>query len=260
MMDRPAVHKLGFMELQTHKTDWEELASLDPMWAVLSETDKRGNKWNAEEFFNTGKNEIDGLMAELNPIARSRGKALDFGCGVGRLTRALLGYYGEAHGVDVSASMIEKAKQFTPQCDFHLNESQDLSLFPDKTFDLVYSNRVLQHLPSSAMIGNYVREFFRVAAPGGLVVFQVPSRKSYRNIFNVKRSAYHLLKGLGLRSEVIFTRFKLHPMRMTAISQEHARLIIHESSGELIKEQPDKSAHFAVLYYCRRLVQQTVTL
>jgi len=254
-MIRPAVDKFGVMAFQTHKTDWEELALLDPMWAVLSDKDKRGNRWNTEEFFNTGKLEIDRLMAEINPHPDSRAKALDFGCGVGRLTRALLSYYSEVHGVDVSENMIKRARQLTPQCDFHLNESEDLSLFPDKTFDLVYSNRVLQHLPSPAVIGNYVREFFRVAAPGGLVIFQAPYRKSYRNILNLKRSAYHLLKGLGLHSEVIFARLKLHPMRMTAIAKERVLAIIRESGGELIKQRPDPSAHFAVLYHCRRLIQ-----
>jgi ubiquinone/menaquinone biosynthesis C-methylase UbiE len=254
-MDRPVVQEFEGMALQTHQADWEELASIDPMWAVLSEADKRGNKWDAEEFFTTGRDEIDRLMIEIGLLATSRGKALDFGCGVGRLTRALLAYYREAHGVDVSANMIKKAKQLTPTCNFHLNESQNLSQFPDSTFDLVYSNRVLQHLPSSAMISSYLREFFRVAAPGGLVIFQVPYRKSYRNVFDLKRSAYHLLKALGLRSEVIFTRFKLHPMRMSAIARERVLAIVRESGGELIKQQADKSAHFAVLYFCRRRIQ-----
>jgi SAM-dependent methyltransferase len=238
---------------RTHKTDWEELASLDPMWAILSKKDKRGNKWEAQEFFDTGKDEIDGLMAEVGGFSNGRGKALDFGCGLGRLTRALLSCYDEAHGVDVSEVMIEKAREFTPECDFYTNNSEDLSQLPDEMFDLVYTNRVLQHLPSAATIAKYLGEFFRVAAPGGLVVFQVPYRKSLRNLFNVKRSTYHLLKTLGVRSEVIFTRFKLHPMRMTAITPEQVVAAVSASGGELIKRRPDASAHYAVFYICRRV-------
>ncbi len=240
------------MSLQTHKTDWEELGSLDPMWAVLSQKAKRGNKWNAEAFFDAGRVEIGHLMAEINLFSDARGKALDFGCGLGRLTRALLGHYREAFGVDISENMIKRAREFTPACTFQLNVSEDLSQFPDKTFDLVYSNMVLQHLPTAEMIGKYVSEFFRVAVPGGLVVFQVPYRKSVRNFFNLKRSAYHLLKALGIQSEVIFTRFKLHPMRMTAIPRERVEQIIRDAGGELICQRPDKSAHFAVFYFCRR--------
>jgi ubiquinone/menaquinone biosynthesis C-methylase UbiE len=255
-MDSIQVDERIVAPLRSHKNDWDELASLDPMWAVLSEADKRGNKWSPEEFFKTGKKEINQLMVELEPFRENSAKALDFGCGVGRLTRALLDYYEEVHGVDVSANMVEKAKKYTPQCNFHLNESSNLSLFPDVMFDLVYSNRVLQHLPSSSMIGNYIREFFRVAVPGGLVVFQAPYRKSYRNVLNLKRSAYRTLKAFGVRSEFIFNRFKLHPMRMTAISRDHVLSLIQESGGTLIKEQPDSSAHFAVLYYCRRLKKE----
>lgn len=243
----------GVSPLQTHKTDWEELASFDPMWAVLSENNKRGNKWNPEEFFSTGKREIDDLMAELNPLCRSRARALDFGCGLGRLTRALLDHYTEAHGVDISATMIERARQLTPRCHFHLNDSQDLSLFSKQTFDLVYTNRVLQHMPSPAMIEKYVREFFRITVPGGLVVFQVPYKKSHRNFFNLKRSGFRLLKSLGVQSETLFSQLKLHPMRMTALAKKRVHAIIREFGGELIKERPDNSAHFAVLYYCKRL-------
>jgi ubiquinone/menaquinone biosynthesis C-methylase UbiE len=236
-----------------HKSDWEELAAFDPMWAVLSEEHKRGNRWDSEDFFATGRREIDSLLAELRPLLANRSKALDFGCGVGRLTRALLKHFGEAHGVDISAKMIEIARRSTPGCHFHLNNSQDLSLFADETFDFVYSNRVLQHMPSQVIIENYIREFFRITVPGGLVVFQVPYKKSHRNLFNLKRSSFRLLKLFGFTSETLFSRLKLHPMRMTALSKDRVHALVHDSGGELIKEKTDSSAHFAILYFCHRL-------
>lgn len=254
-MHHSRAHEFDTRLLRNHKADWEELAAFDPMWAILSRAEKRNNKWSEEEFFKTGKAEIADLMAELTPLSRARERALDFGCGIGRLTRSLLDHYSEAYGVDVSANMIEKARQLTPRCHFYVNESQDLSRFPDKTFDLIYSNRVLQHLPSSMMIGNFIREFFRVVTPGGIVVFQAPDRKSHRNFLNLKRSTYYILKSLGFQSEVIFRKFKLHPMRMTAIPQHMVHSIIAESGGELIRQRRDASAHFAVLYFCRRLLQ-----
>jgi ubiquinone/menaquinone biosynthesis C-methylase UbiE len=238
--------------VQEHKNDWEDLASLDPMWAILSDKDKRGRGWNTADFFKTGELEIANLMREIESLPRERAKALDFGCGVGRLTRALLSYYGEASGTDISETMIQKARELTPQCHFFVNRSADLSQFPDATFDLVYSNIVLQHLPSAAMIRSYIAEFFRITAPGGLVVFQVPTSKSLRNIFNLKRSTYHLLKAFGLSSEVLFSRFKLHPMRMTSVPQAQISSTIEKSGGQLLKQRPDSSAHFAIFYFCRR--------
>jgi SAM-dependent methyltransferase len=239
--------------LKAHKADWEELAALDPLWAILVREGKRGNKWDAEEFFRTGKNEIDGLMAEVGSLSEKRGKALDFGCGVGRLTRGLTAYYDEAYGVDISERMIEKAREFSAECKFRVNDSEDLAQFSDEMFDLVYTNRVLQHMPSPAIIGNYLKEFFRITAPGGLVVFQAPSRKSLRNILNLKRSLYHVLKTVGLSSEVVFERLKLHPMRMTAIAPRKVREIVTACDGELVQQRRDNSAHFAVFYVCRRL-------
>ncbi len=40
------------------------------------------------------------------------GKALDFGCGVGRLTQALADYFNEVAGVDVSPTMVNKALEY----------------------------------------------------------------------------------------------------------------------------------------------------
>ncbi|MFC7744192.1 methyltransferase domain-containing protein [Nocardiopsis composta] len=59
---------------------------------------------------------------------------------------------------------------------FHLNEAPDLSAFPDDSFDLVYTDLVLQHLPPELAAG-YLREFTRVARPGGAMVLGVPARE-----------------------------------------------------------------------------------
>ena len=246
---------------KTHQDDWEELAACDPMWAILTHKAKQGNKWETQAFFDTGRAEIDRLWQEIGPLSIGRNRALDFGCGLGRLTRALLQHYREAYGVDVSTNMVQQARTLTPECIFHCNQTDDLSLFPDEMFDLVYSNIVLQHLPSREIIARYIAEFFRVTTPGGLVVFQVPCCKSWRNRLNLKRSVYHLLRSIGVRSEIIFRKplFKtlsLHPMRMTAVPRNHVRQIVKQSCGELIRTRRDASAHFAMFYFCRRLPGQ----
>ena len=41
------------------------------------------------------------------------GKFLDFGCGVGRISRVLMQHFSEGFGIDVSETMIEKAKAFS---------------------------------------------------------------------------------------------------------------------------------------------------
>ena len=43
------------MKLKKHKDNWDLLGKEDPLWAVLTEKDKKGNKWEAAEFLATGK-------------------------------------------------------------------------------------------------------------------------------------------------------------------------------------------------------------
>ncbi len=173
---------------------WETLADLDPMWAVLTDQSKLGRKWSEGEFFESGSREIGDLMVTLDRLApgASRERALDFGCGIGRLSRALAGYYGQVDAVDVAPSMISLGRELNAhpeRCTFHLNAASDLRLFADESFDLIYSNIVLQHM-QPALALKYVSEFARCAKRGGLVVFQVPHRRRL-NSASLRRFATH---------------------------------------------------------------------
>ncbi len=155
---------------------WQTLGREDPLWAVLSHADKRGGRWEPAEFFATGRAEIDTHMQFLASRNWSDGRALalDFGCGAGRLSRALAAHFARVIGVDLSASMIETARALNADVanvEFHENPSPRLDGIADASVDLVYSNMTLQHIPARLAAG-YVAEFFRVLAPGGIAVFQ----------------------------------------------------------------------------------------
>jgi SAM-dependent methyltransferase len=170
-------------DLQAHQKVWDQAGKEDPLWSVLSVPGMQG-RWKAEEFFETGVREIAGVMGYLDRqgIAVERGRALDFGCGVGRLSQALASHFQAVDGVDISPSMIDNARRFNrhpDRCTYHLNFSRDLTLFPDGTFDFVYSNIVLQHMdPEWAR--DYVAEFIRCLKPDGVLLFQMPSRQRLR--------------------------------------------------------------------------------
>lgn len=157
---------------------WTELGDEDPMWAALTDEGK-GGRWDVEEFLRTGRREVDAVLALLarRGVSPTLGTALDFGCGPGRLTAGLAAAgFARAIGVDVSPTMLAKAREIVTdeRCEFLLNEGTDLASVPSGTVDLVYTCRVLQHMPTALSHG-YIREFLRVAAPGGLVVFQIPA-------------------------------------------------------------------------------------
>jgi SAM-dependent methyltransferase len=155
---------------------WTRLGVADPLWAALTDTGRGG--WDPVEFLRTGRREVDAVLELLarRGVAPKLGTALDFGCGPGRLTAGLAAAgFGRAIGVDVSPGMLAKARELVDddRCEFVHDAGTELASIPDESIDLVYSSRVLQHLPP-ALAHGYIRHFLRVAVPGGLVVFQLP--------------------------------------------------------------------------------------
>lgn len=169
------------MRLGALKWHWERLGKRDPYWAVLTHPDTRGGGWDLEQFFRSGVDEIAAVLQQAEHLGLTvpLTRALDFGCGVGRLTQAMAGHFGRCDGVDISASMLQVARRHDrhpDRCAYHVNTASDLSLFADASFTFVYSTLVLQHMEPRYAKG-YVRELLRVLAPGGLLVFQVPSHR-----------------------------------------------------------------------------------
>src|SRR5262249_54876382 len=137
-------------------------------------------KVDVDAFFRTGEVEFDGVMknAEMLDYPAERKRALDFGCGLGRVTCAMSRYFDECVGFDISETIIAKARELNaarPQCKFVSASAETLDLFPDNHFDLVYSRSVLQHLPTPELIERKIAEFLRILKPAGLAVFQLLS-------------------------------------------------------------------------------------
>ncbi len=230
--------------LDKHKRDWNELGQLDPCWAILIDPARRFGRWNVDEFFLTGQQEIDKIMSrarELGHPVRSQ-TALDFGCGVGRLTRALAGYFQKCTGADISASMIAKGEELNQSvgnCKFVLNTADHLRIFSDDTFDMIYTGRVLQHMPSKSLMLSYMAEFIRTLRKDGLLVFQCPTNIPWRHRFQPRRRLYHLLRGLGLREAFLYRTLRLIPMRMRSIPKDEVVQFLTKSRARLLSVEPD---------------------
>jgi SAM-dependent methyltransferase len=160
---------------------WEHAARQDPLWAILSDPVMAGRRWSLDEFFESGRREISLLEYQLRRLGRvpRRERALDFGCGVGRLTQALAPSFAEVIGIDASPTMIALANRLNRHpgsVRYVLNQSPRLEQIGPGTVDLVYSDIVLQHVEPEAARG-YIAEFLRILRPGGITVFQLPSHK-----------------------------------------------------------------------------------
>lgn len=171
---------------------WEGLGRTDPLFGILSDPTKWGGKWDADEFFASGRAHVESLLRSLNDAraAFKRDTCLDFGCGVGRLTVPLSESFNRTIGVDIARSMIDQARRYhaaSSQCEFLVNRDLDLRQFPDATFDFVHSCLVLQHIPPDISL-RYIEEFFRVCKPGGLVVFQLPAETRPESVISAEHA------------------------------------------------------------------------
>lgn len=168
------------MNIKELQRNWNTFGKQDPLWAIITRADKKGNKWDIDEFFKTGDRKIDQLfdMLKEQNIQVNKGSALDFGCGVGRLTLALASHFNQVSGVDIAESMIELANKYNKypeRCNYYVNTKDDLSLFGDRSFDFIYTIIVLQHMRQE-YAKSYISEFVRLLKPSGVAVFQMPAK------------------------------------------------------------------------------------
>ncbi len=222
------------MDFDQVRRDWTTLGARDPLWAVSVAPDKRGGRWDVDEFLAQGRRDVDRArewLAALGLPTRWE-RVLDFGCGAGRLSQALAAFSDEVVGVDVSVPMLETARALDRSdgtCRFVLNEAPDLHVFPSGSFDFVYSELVLQHLPRRVIAG-YLAEFVRVLRPGAVALVQCTTRPLWTVKGLVWRVAPRPVVRLAQRALLGYPA----PMLMTAVPAARLRSVVREHGGEVV--------------------------
>jgi 2-polyprenyl-3-methyl-5-hydroxy-6-metoxy-1,4-benzoquinol methylase len=227
-------------ELRIDRREWDDLARHDAMWAVCSQ--KHG--WDPDEFFASGEEEIAGLVDWLQErrLLQAHRRALDFGCGVGRLSRALGARFAEVTGVDISAEMISRAQRLNSDCEgcrFLLNVRGDLAEFTGP-YDLVVSLIALQHVGSSDAIRAYIRDFVRLAMPGGVIAFQVPATVSRRVRWHPLRVLNRALRRVPRLPRTVWEPLTPWSMRLTALPADAVRAELDAAGARLVHSFDDK--------------------
>nr|WP_314429081.1 methyltransferase domain-containing protein [uncultured Brevundimonas sp.] len=156
--------------LRDTDADWDRIARSDPYYGVLTDPRFRTENLTKEalaEFFKSG----EGAVKQAAKRLKSRhadfapASALDFGCGVGRLTRALAAMTGDAYGVDVAEAMLAEARQHAPTSAAFGRE------LPERAFDWIVSLIVFQHIPPERGY-RLLEALLQRLAPGGFVTLQ----------------------------------------------------------------------------------------
>ncbi len=150
-------------------TDWDERARRNARYFIAVD-----DAATPEAFDQSGDRDLDEIILCNLPV-NPNWKALEIGCGIGRLLRPLSLRIAEVHGVDVSEEMIRQGMEYVAGHDnLSLHRTTgSFEMFPDETFDLIYSYRVFQHIPERKVVVRYLHEARRVLKRGGWFRFQI---------------------------------------------------------------------------------------
>lgn len=153
------------------RADWDARARKDAAFYVFPAAA------TGPAFEESGRRDLDELV--LKGIALPpRAVAVEIGCGIGRLARALSPRVARIYACDLSPEMLSRARTYcagTDNVDF-LRVDCDLMPIPSEAADFVYSHLVFQHVPAARFIRRYIRESFRVLKPGGVFRANVDGR------------------------------------------------------------------------------------
>ncbi|HET6230862.1 MAG TPA: class I SAM-dependent methyltransferase [Longimicrobiaceae bacterium] len=175
--------------------DWKSYGKNDPYYGVLSDDGYSRGRMDDEarrRFFESGAAHVDSIFAELRSqtgVDPAPARALDFGCGVGRLTIPLAGRCGEVVGVDISEAMLAEASRNASAAGVTNAEfviSDDALSAAEGSFDLVHSFIVFQHISPARGVRIFAAMLEKLR-PGGLGVVHFTYAK---DLPPVRRIAY----------------------------------------------------------------------
>ena len=242
------------MKLESLQHRWNSLAAKDALWTILGTDEEDSFSRDTDEFFQTGRNDLELALRDLEVrgvLPRKR-LALDFGCGVGRLTQPMAELFDKVVGVDIAPSMIERAVRMNrapDKCAYVVNAHDDLRSFESGTFDFIISRIVLQHLPRS-LAERYLREMLRLLANRGVLVIQIPSRR-------IRRRARYLVSSLlpGISSFLRRLRRRRPRIPMHVIPRRDVLEIVRSSGARIIHVAQDAASgpdFESLVYYVMR--------
>jgi SAM-dependent methyltransferase len=173
------------------RSAWSRLGETQPHFSVMTHVTFRPENIDRslDFFFELGEQSVREQLAVLRRHGLRETKLLtcvEFGCGVGRMTRALSTEFGKVIGYDISAAHLAHAKAYLEQDgiqNVQLVHCAENILQPIELCDVFLSIIVLQHNPPP-VIRQLIDNALAALRPGGFALFQVPTYivdYSYKN-------------------------------------------------------------------------------
>ena len=165
--------------MSTEKDKWEYFGKNDPYFAVATYDKFKSENLTEElkdDFFQLGKDQVDKLWSEIESAFGefSPKRALDFGCGVGRIVVPMAGKADHVTGVDISEHMIGEAVRNCENRGLGNTAFLQTDDFMDQNlekFDFVHSSIVFQHIEPTAGMTIF-RRILSLLDDGGIGALQ----------------------------------------------------------------------------------------
>lgn len=164
---------------------WRRLGAEEPYFGVLTSEKFRRNNFNdalKEEFLQTGEKHVEEALAQSKRVfgdGLRLGRALDFGCGVGRLTMPLARRFEGVTAVDISPAMIEEARK---NCSERGIENVTFVLSDDRlsqvegAYDFINAYIVFEHIEAGRGL-RLIGLLLGLLAPGGVAAIDLCTKR-----------------------------------------------------------------------------------
>jgi 2-polyprenyl-3-methyl-5-hydroxy-6-metoxy-1,4-benzoquinol methylase len=142
-----------------------------------------------------------------------RGRALDYGAGIGNFTRRLLesARFEQIDGADI----LPRPKDLPSTIQWHRLDLNDADAIPTASFDVVIAAEVIEHLENPRQVA---REWFQILKPGGTLILSTPNNESMRS-----------LMALLLRGHYVAFLDSCYPAHITALLRKDLMRILSEA-------------------------------
>jgi SAM-dependent methyltransferase len=218
--------------LEKMKSDWNRRARDNAALHIATI-----NAASEDEFDDSGARDTWYTFRHLEHLLHKEQVVLDIGCGMGRMDAHVAPRVKKLVGIDVSGEMVAGARArlgHLPNVEFLEGDGCSLRPLPDRSFGLVFSHIVFQHMPREG-VELYSDEVFRVLRPNGHFVFQVPEAlegvtsepvldDTFEMRFHREDAVRRMLEGYGFKwrgasrfrvtsLNVVFDQLRVHAQR-----------------------------------------------
>lgn len=151
--------------------DWQKIGEEEPYYGVLTNPIFLKDNLSTDTlkiFWDGGHQDINFFLSTIRQhFGDFQPKtAIDFGCGVGRLTRAIASHVETVTGVDVSPGMLLEARKDAPA------NARFADTLPEAAVDWIVSHIVFQHIPPVKGYALFA-DLMQRLAPGGAFAIHV---------------------------------------------------------------------------------------